>query len=282
MLTASAPAKLNFGLHVLRRRTDGFHDLDTVFVRIPWCDTIRVEPAERLWMTCTDPSLPTDDRNLCMRAARLLMERFGTQRGAHIHLEKHLPHGAGLGGGSSDAATTLRLLDTLWGLHATAEDLHAVALDLGSDVPLFLDGPLTRGRGRGEILNPLQWPPGCRPAIAVAVPDATVSTPDAFRLVSPRSSGRPDLAALIQQCDVAEWPTRLENDFQEPVARMYPAVGKLLDHMAHGECAYSSLSGTGSAVFGVFDTLARAQEGAHKLRELGYTTWSGYPGDPTA
>ena len=156
-LTLSAPAKINLGLHVLRKRTDGYHDIETVLHRIAWADTLTLRPSDRLEMTCSDPALPTDTDNLCLQAAHRLADRLGTSQGASIHLEKRVPYGAGLGGGSSDAATTLKGLQQLWEVDVPQEMLHEVAASVGSDVPFFLmETPAAYATGRGDRLTPLR------------------------------------------------------------------------------------------------------------------------------
>lgn len=309
MHTASAPAKLNFGLHVLRMRADGFRDIDTVFVRIPWCDVVSVESAEGLSMTCSDPSLPTDGRNLCLRAAQRLIVELGAESldapspgrfGARIHLDKRVPYGAGLGSGSSDAATTLRLLCRLWGVEPAPGVLHDIALGLGSDVPFFLyepaargaagvpaasgEGivPVARGAGRGEVLTPVEAP-GLRGLnLVVAVPPVHVATGPAYAMVEPRDDGRPDPAAIVASCDLPRWRRELVNDFQGPIARAYPAIGAAMRSLERSGAEYTSLSGSGSSVFGVFTNPDAADRAAQALRDNGLEVWSGRPGDPAA
>ncbi|PSQ89414.1 MAG: 4-(cytidine 5'-diphospho)-2-C-methyl-D-erythritol kinase [Bacteroidetes bacterium QS_8_64_10] len=251
--TRRAPAKINLGLHVLRRRPDGFHDLATVFQRIPWEDELAARPAsdERIALTCSDPALPTDDDNLVVRAARL---------------EKPLPAGAGLGGGSSDAAAALRLLSDFWSLDATDETLRKLAARLGSDVPFFLGAPAAYATGRGDVLHPMRdyrlpFP------LVVAVPDVAVSTPDAYRLVAPSNQDRPDLRAVVRSNDPARWRRELTNDFEEPVVEAYPVIGAVRATLRESGAAYAALSGSGSAVFGVFEGNAAARTAARQLAE---------------
>ncbi|PSQ88635.1 MAG: 4-(cytidine 5'-diphospho)-2-C-methyl-D-erythritol kinase, partial [Bacteroidetes bacterium QH_2_63_10] len=137
-LAQRAPAKINLGLHVLRERPDGDHDIETVLHRIDWADTITATPADTLSLTCSDPALPTDENNLCLQAAHRLAAAFDVTAGAELHLEKRVPYGAGLGSGSSDAATTLRLLMQLWDLNPSPEQLRGIGGAIGADVPFFL------------------------------------------------------------------------------------------------------------------------------------------------
>lgn len=275
MQSAPAPAKLNLGLHVLRVRPDGFRDIDTVFFRIPWSDTVSVEPSDRVEMTCSDPSLPTDDGNLCMRAARRLADALGRQHihGARIHLEKRIPYGAGLGSGSSDAATTLYLLCRLWEVDPTEVQLHDIAAALGSDVPFFLGHPAARGTGRGEILEPVHAPALARLHWLVVVPPVHVATGPAYAMVEPDDRNRPDLAELVAGADLERWRRELVNDFQAPVAARYPEVAETLATLAGTGADYVSLSGSGSSVFAVFEDLPRANEAYESVRHG--TAWLG-------
>lgn len=267
-LTESAPAKINLGLHVLRRRPDGYHDIETVLHRIDWADTIHAESAETLSMTCSDPTLPTNEDNLCMEAARRLAATFGVERGATLHLEKRVSHGAGLGGGSSDAATTLRLLTRLWDLDATAGELRQIAREIGSDVPFFLlDAPAAYATDRGDAPTPLTTKDALYRLpypLVVAVPSVRISTPQAYARVTPRENGRPDLRELVRSNHLSRWRETLVNDFDGPIADSEPMVSSLRDRLTEAGAEYVSLSGSGAAVYGVFSTEqdARAAESA--------------------
>lgn len=279
ILKEQAPAKLNLGLHVLRRRADGYHDLETVFVRLPWHDDVTAAPADALTLTCSDAGLPTGPDNLCLRAALRLREAAGVAAGAALHLEKRLPYGAGLGGGSSDAAATLRLLSRLWGLGGRVP-LAPLAAALGSDVAFFLGPPAAYGTGRGEHLAPLAGADGAPYRLpfplVVVVPGVAVSTAAAYRLVTPRAEGRADLRAVVASNDLARWRRELVNDFEAPVAAAYPAVAAVRALLADAGAAYVALSGSGAAVFGVFEETARAEAAAEAARQTGHRTWHGF------
>lgn len=279
ILQGIAPAKINLGLHVLRKRDDGYHDLETVFLRIGWHDRLTVRRAPVLRLTCSDPTLPTDAGNLCWRAAQHLQEAFSVEAGAALHLEKHLPYGAGLGGGSSDAATTLRLLVDLWEIPATEADLHTLAAALGSDVPFFLGPEAAYGTGRGEVLTPLVDAAGQAYAfpfsLVVVVPSVHVSTAEAYAGIRPNAAARPDLQALVASNDPARWQAALVNDFEAPIFARYPALGSLKAMLEAAGAGYAAMSGSGSAVFGVFEERAAAIAAAEAARLQGYTTWVG-------
>ncbi len=265
-----APAKLNLGLHVLRKRPDGYHDLETVFLRLPWHDRLTVQPAATLSLTCSDPALPTDETNLCLRAARLLAETCGVHAGAALHLDKHLPYGAGLGGGSSDAATTLRLLAAFWQLPVTDAHLHALAARLGADVPFFLGPPAALGTGRGEVLTALDY--RLPYALVVVVPPVHVATALAYRLVRPDEQNRPRLDELVMSNDLDRWRRELVNDFETPVFGAFPVLQAVKAALLEAGAAYAALSGSGSALFGVFTDAGTAEAALHHplFQQAGY------------
>lgn len=270
-----APAKLNLGLHVLRRRADGFHDLETVFLRIPWADLLTAQPADALTFTCSDPALPTDERNLCVRAALRLQAHAGVGAGAALHLEKHVPYGAGLGGGSSDAAATLRLLADVWALDVPEADLHALAAALGSDVPFFLGPAAAYGTGRGEQLEPFLDPETGEPYrlpfdLVVVVPPVHVATAAAYGMVRPDENNRPDLRAVVRSNDLARWRAELRNDFEAPVLAAFPAIAAVRAALLDAGAGYAALSGSGAAVFGVFEDPAAATAAVEAARLAGH------------
>jgi 4-diphosphocytidyl-2-C-methyl-D-erythritol kinase len=263
-LTQRAPAKINLGLHVLRRRSDGYHDIETVLHRIDWADTIRAAPADTLSMTCSDPALPTNTDNLCLQAAHRLAEAFDVTTGAALHLNKRVPYGAGLGSGSSDAAATLRLLSELWGLDPPPHVLHDIGASIGSDVPFFLqDVPAAHATGRGDQLSPLtrdDAPFQLSAPVLIMAPEARISTPNAYARVTPSAAPRPSLPQLVKAEDLARWRTALTNDFETPVAAAEPAVAAALRTLRTTGAGYVSLSGSGGAAYAVYDTAAAARE----------------------
>ncbi|PSQ99142.1 MAG: 4-(cytidine 5'-diphospho)-2-C-methyl-D-erythritol kinase [Bacteroidetes bacterium SW_11_64_17] len=269
-LSKQAPAKINLGLHVLRERADGDHDIETVLHRIDWADTVTATLADSLFMTCSDPALPTDENNLCVQAAHRLATAFDVAEGAALHLEKRVPYGAGLGSGSSDAAATLQLLVQLWDLTPSPKQLREISGTIGADVPFFLwDAPAAYATGRGDALSPLRT--GGSPyrlpfPVLVAVPPVEVATPWAYDHVRPNEADRPDLRRLVRSNELARWRSALTNDFAAPVAEAMPAVASLQNTLRDTEAAYVSLSGSGSAVYGVFETLRAAQAAADTVR----------------
>lgn len=266
-----APAKINLGLHVLRQRRDGYHDVETVLHRIDWADTVTAAPADTLSMTCSDPALPTDTNNLCLQAAHRLAEAVDVTAGAALHLEKRVPYGAGLGGGSSDAAATLRALVRLWDVDASPQQLHQVASHIGADVPFFLqNAPAAYATGRGDNVTPLHnggTPYRVPFPIVVVVPPLQIATPEAYARVTPDAHDRPSLPDLLETNDLDYWREALVNDFEPSTLNRHPPVQAARDWLVDHGASYVSLSGSGGAVYGVFKRTDRAKAATEQGRE---------------
>lgn len=251
-------------------RDDGFHDLETVFLRIGWADELTFEPADGISMTCSNPDLRVDGSNLCVQAATAVievLERMGHEpEGVAIHLDKHLPFGAGLGGGSSDAAMTLSAVNELFDAPLSDQQLHGLAADLGSDVPFFLDeSGVALGTGRGEFLEAVSFPDALRSTwLLVAVPPVRISTVDAYNGIRTNDVDRADLEALMSSGTLTDWQESLVNDFEAHLFERYPAVAALKRQLQDAGAAYAAMSGSGSSVFGIFadaETARAAQSG---------------------
>ncbi len=251
-----ASAKLNLSLDVLRRTPDGYHDLRMVMQSVAFGDDLDIELTTDGSFTI-DPGqhyLPADDRNLAVRAARLFLE--GTGLGASIRTVKRTPVCAGMGGGSSDAAAVLRALNRLTAAGKTPEELCALAEKVGSDVPFCVMGGTMLAEGRGQLLTPLQPLPDC--AIVICKPAFAISTPELFGRIDRRKSRlRPDtpgLTAALERGDLPGAARRMYNVFEDVLDRRQGAIlsikSRLLDLGAIG----AAMTGTGSAVFGVFDS----------------------------
>ncbi|NEX13175.1 MAG: 4-(cytidine 5'-diphospho)-2-C-methyl-D-erythritol kinase [Prosthecochloris sp.] len=269
-ISVKAFAKINLGLLITGKRQDGYHTLETVFSPINWYDELTFSAADGLGMSCSTIDLPADDSNLCLKAAKALREYAGIDKGVAITLTKRIPFGAGLGGGSSDAATTLRVLNALWELDVPQGDLHGIATGLGADVPYFLETKgLAYATGIGEILEDLD---ASLPFHIVTVfPGEHISTVWAYRNFYPRFDRKvPDLKQMMRglclRSDFSVLPA-LENDFEPAVFDHYPAVRKVKEQLLEKGGFYASLSGSGSAVFGLFEELRDAENAARFFRE---------------
>ncbi|MBE0643378.1 MAG: 4-(cytidine 5'-diphospho)-2-C-methyl-D-erythritol kinase [Bacteroidetes bacterium] len=254
-------AKINLGLRVLGRRADGFHDLVTVFHLVDLFDTLQFEITDgSISLESNRDDIPTDDGNLCVRAARLLLEQ---QRGmgVHIVLHKNIPAGAGLGGGSSNAAAVLRYLPSLLGLSFPEEELLEMAAMLGSDVPFFLQDGSALARGRGEVLEHFSWQ--CPWWIVLVNPGIHVST--AWAYGSLRLDAQPeeaDLRTTLREAydDPNAIALLLHNDFERTVIEAHPAIGEAKQRLLDGGASGALMSGSGSSVFGLFPDESAARD----------------------
>ena len=243
IIEVPAYAKINWSLRITGKRADGFHDLETLFQTISLHDTITIRESDRFSLTCDDPSIPVDDSNLVLRAARAL----GTPPIA-IELKKVIPAGGGLGGGSSDAAVVLVALSKHFGIDKPLADR---ALALGSDVPFFLTGGTAYATGRGEVLTPTPSVAGI--PLLLLIPEERVSTASAFaalRRFSPpigidRYRSILDDALLLHSDE-------LVNDFEEPIFALLPRLRELKARLIDGGAAWAAMSGSGSTIVGAF------------------------------
>ncbi len=274
------PAKLNLGLFVTGRRPDGFHDLESVFVAIDWTDVLEVHVVEgrgALKVAYSGLAIPegTPGSNLVERAHRELADAGYDLPSLRVRLHKVLPMGAGLGGGSSDGTWMLRAIDEVAGLGLGPEGLRAHAEALGSDCPFFLEDGAAFVSGRGERIEPIR---GGRPSwsgwsVAVVHPGVHVSTREAF--------GRLEVAPApfdlrrLPDAPVERWHAEgVGNSFTNGVAALVPEVAEALAHVADG-ATYTQLTGTGSAVFGLYASHEQAMRVADRAAVRGWTAWAG-------
>lgn len=256
-----APAKLNLFLHITGRRADGYHLLQTAFQFLDYGDTLTIQATDAPQITLS-PSLPgvAEDDNLIIRAAKLLQKTANIQQGARIQLDKKLPMGGGLGGGSSDAATTLVALNQQWRCQLSVDELAALALQLGADVPVFVRGCAAWAEGIGEQLTPVSPP---EPWYLVVIPECQVSTGEIF-----------SASELTRDCEPIKISGFLSgegsNVCEAVVKRRYPAVAEALDWLA--QYADPKMTGTGACVFASFETAAKAQQVWQQLP----LTWQGF------
>lgn len=267
-LTERSPCKVNFVLNPLGLRPDGYHELETLFYPVPLFDELTIEAGDPgLVLTCSRPELPIDGSNLVHKAATQFFQSTGLPPAIRIHLEKKLPLAAGLGGGSANAAVTLRLLNQFFGGPLPASTLDAIAARLGSDVNFFLqDGPAI-GLGRGERIQPL---PAFRllegKAMVLFHPGFGVSTPWAFKQLSdfPEArNGRPGRASEVANAFLAgDWPSAaagLYNGLEQPVLQKFPILRIYQEFFLTSGARAALMSGSGSTTFALFDSPEQAR-----------------------
>jgi 4-diphosphocytidyl-2-C-methyl-D-erythritol kinase len=277
-ITLPACAKVNLELRILGLRPDGFHDLRTIFQTLALHDvlTLTRRPGP-FQIECDDADLPTDRRNLVWRAAALMWRlglagRGRVPRDVHVRLEKRIPAQAGLGGGSADAAVTLLGLDALWGLDVGPVVLSRLAARLGADVPFFLVGGTALGLGRGDDIYPLADLP--RSHVVVARPRFGVSTAEAYGWYDADARPRREPAARPSPQHWPAWSRGLRNELEPPVARRHPVISRIKSVLLHEGAAMAAMSGSGSAVFGVFPDPSDADRAARAVTARGWAALS--------
>jgi 4-diphosphocytidyl-2-C-methyl-D-erythritol kinase len=274
LLSEKAFAKINLFLRVTGRRADGYHELDSIFVPVSIFDRIAIElrPSEvsSVSLNCNVPSLADADSNLAVRAARAFMDEFTISAQVMIKLEKTIPVGAGLGGGSSDAGTVLRMLAAMSNSKAvsssdTSDRLAKIAVGLGADVPFFLDPRPSHVSGIGERVAPLEKFPKLH--LVLAVPPIEVPTREIFSVLKRENwsgaASEHDIAAILQG-EITE--RHLVNDLEAPAMQLYPAIARLKALLRECGAEATSMTGSGGAVFGIFEDAASATRAAESLR----------------
>lgn len=254
-LTRYPNAKINLGLQVVERRNDGYHNLQTVFYPLPLCDELTISKGgSGDYTLVVDGLFVTENAedNLVVKAYKLLQKSFNLPP-VHIHLQKVIPFGAGLGGGSSDAAFTIKMLNELFELHLSDDELEAYAVQIGADCPFFIKNQPVFATGIGNVFIPLanfslkglHW--------ILIKPDIHVSTPAAYASLTPRQPDY-DLRKVIYE-STEVWNEQITNDFETTVFRTYPAIAELKAMLYNNGAIYASMSGSGSSVYGLFKEL---------------------------
>ncbi|HYM93684.1 MAG TPA: 4-(cytidine 5'-diphospho)-2-C-methyl-D-erythritol kinase [Chitinophagaceae bacterium] len=252
--------KINLGLRLLRKRSDGFHDLETVFSPLPIKDALEAVTAAN----DTQPSIydiqfsssglkieGLEEKNLCIKAFQLLKKKFPSLPSIKMHLHKTIPIGAGLGGGSSDGAFTLKLLNKKYDLGLSNQELIDTALQLGSDCPFFIINQPCFATGRGEILETINLDLTAYKFVLVK-PGIHISTSWAFSQVKPALPGK-SIREIIQQ-PIKKWKDELVNDFEEAVFVVHPEIKQIKDQLYQAGAIFAAMSGSGSTVYGIFKT----------------------------
>jgi 4-diphosphocytidyl-2-C-methyl-D-erythritol kinase len=282
-LTRQSFCKVNLLLNILRRRADGFHELETVMQPVPLCDQLEFEVSgQDLRLTCNQPELPVDSRNLVWRAARAFLDAARLDVGLAIHLDKRLPLAAGLGGGSANAATTLLALNELFGQPLRPSSLVGLAAGLGSDVPFFLQNGPALATGRGEVIERLASFPALRGRwILLIHPGFGVATAWAYRELSrfPQAlQGRPgrarELVAALQSSDASAAARCLHNSLEAPVLEKFPVLRLYQDYLRAQGAEAALMSGSGSTTFAI---LPHAEAGVRLMSgfraQFGEAAW---------
>jgi 4-diphosphocytidyl-2-C-methyl-D-erythritol kinase len=262
-LKFKTPAKVNLGLHVHGKREDGFHELETIFQMVSLFDDVELELlSSGIKLECDMPGIPTDDTNLVCKAALLLRKSYQVEgKGVSIRLKKKIPFGAGLGGGSGNAAGVLMGLNRLWDLNIEREKLFTLAAELGSDVPFFLTSPCALGKGRGERLKVLE--PCSKFQVLLVFPGFPIATSWVYQNLRLKLTKRPNNISILRKnlslSDITSLGSQLYNDLESVVIQKFPEVKVVKDELWAWGALGVLLSGSGSTVFGIFDDPEKAQ-----------------------
>ncbi len=257
------PAKINLGLHIHGKREDGFHELETIFQMVSLYDDVELELLPSgIKLECDTPGVPTDDTNLVCKAALLLRKSYQVEgKGVSIRLKKNIPFGAGLGGGSGNAAGVLMGLNCLWDLKIEREKLSKLAAELGSDVPFFLTSPCALGMGRGEQLKALE--PCAKFQVLLVFPGFPVATSWVYQNLKLKLTKRENNISILRKnlslSDITSLGSRLYNDLEPVVIQRFPEVQVVKDELGARGALGVLLSGSGSTVFGIFDDPEKAR-----------------------
>lgn len=271
-----APAKINIGLHILNKRNDGYHNLHTLFYPInDLYDLLKLTLTDRFEFLCDSNSIPNDDNNLVVKAKSLLENVSNKKLNVKIELIKNIPSQAGLGGGSSDAAATLISLNEMFNLNLKAEQLHTLALSLGSDVPFFIKSKPAIGKSRGEVLDYINLE--IIEYIVLVKPDINISTKDAFNNAKPSLKEiNYNEIILNNRIDYDLLRKYATNDFEDYVFSKYPEIEIIKNELYKSGALYASMSGSGSTVFGIFRNKEEAQKSLNKFPKK-YFCWLSNP-----
>lgn len=280
MWLAYSYGKINLGLHVLERLPTGFHKIETGFCFIEWKDRFEVNHAGNYRLKISDESIPDDDRNLVTLAYKTFEQYVGLNNHYQFNITKNIPAGAGLGGGSSNAALTLRILNRLEDAGLNDEDLIDLSQSLGSDIAFFIKGKPGLGTGLGQEIQPLPIQPDAW--IVSVYPGFESPTANAYQMCTPNPEPDFSLKNILLNEPIEEWKYLLQNDLEPPVISKHSIVGNLKDQLYEFGASYASMSGSGSTVFGIFEqdfVAINAYESFHDLEFKANITRPGFEPD---
>lgn len=265
-LRLSAPAKINLFLEITSKRPDGYHNIETVMQEIGLADEIELRESSALSLEISGADLPADNTNLCWKAAEAIINKFEPGKSVAISLKKNIPAGAGLGGGSSDAAAVIKGLNEMWHLTDNLDDLVGLAAGIGADVPFFLYGKTALCRGIGEIITPIK--DACKRRYVLACPQVHSATASVYKHLSLtlETFSSEKILGHIKQNDTNGIGKNLFNRLQKPAFKLYPEIKSLYDTMRGHDFAGVLMSGSGSAVFGLLQDGGDADALAEKLK----------------
>lgn len=251
-------AKINLGLNILRKRADGFHDIASCFVPVPYTDVLEIIESKKLSFASSGQEIPGEKKdNLCLKAYHLLQKDFHLPP-VQIHLHKVIPIGAGLGGGSADASFTLKCLDQMFDLFLDDFLLEEYAARLGSDCPFFIKNQTVMAYGTGNEFEPLSVSLKDK-FLVLVTPPIHIATAEAYAGVTPQEPEQ-DLKDILEKKTLSEWKGLVQNDFEASIFPKYPAIAEIKDKLYQAGAGYASMSGSGATVYGIFEQYTKVSE----------------------
>ncbi|MEX0661513.1 MAG: 4-(cytidine 5'-diphospho)-2-C-methyl-D-erythritol kinase [Balneolaceae bacterium] len=273
MWIAESFAKINLGLYVLERLPTGYHRIETGFAFIEWSDRFEVEKSAEYKLSLSDDSIPTDESNLITKAYRAFDQYIGLKNEYSFNVQKNIPAGAGLGGGSSNAALTFRMLNKMEETGLSDDEIVDLCRGLGADIPVFVHGEAGIGTGMGQDIEPLDIQPDAW--IVTVFPGFESSTEEAYQQCIPNPDPDFSIKGVLTEEPIDQWQILLQNDLEAPVIARNELIGNIKDQLSEFGADYAAMSGSGSSVFGVFDqdfVAINAYESFHKLGFLANLT----------
>jgi 4-diphosphocytidyl-2-C-methyl-D-erythritol kinase len=267
--------KINLGLRVLGKRPDGYHEIETILQTVDLHDDIDFQPADDgIQVFCSHRLVPEDETNLAWKSAQLLKSSYGVQKGLRITLEKTIPVGSGMGGGSSNAAATLRGAARVWGLSLSEDEFFPLAVRIGSDVPFFLKGGTALATGRGQDLDFFE-PAWGEETFIIIYPHIEVSSAWAYKSIKldlTKTGKYVNLKSLFEKGTFSQSGPMafMANDLEEGVNSRYPVIGKAKETLLSQGAIAAAMTGSGSAVYGLFVTREEARKAAHRIDQPGW------------
>ncbi|WP_085522782.1 4-(cytidine 5'-diphospho)-2-C-methyl-D-erythritol kinase [Tuberibacillus sp. Marseille-P3662] len=261
-IVEKAPAKINLSLDVLHKRDDGYHEVNMIMTTIDLSDRIEIieQPTDDINIVSSATFIPEDRRNLAFQAAELIKQNYNINQGIKININKHIPVAAGLAGGSSDAAATIRALNKLWDLNMSTTTMMDLASQIGSDVSFCINGGTALASGRGNDIQPLPSPPSCW--VVLAKPDLSVSTAEVYGGLNLNQADHPNVSAMvraIEQQDYRRMCALMGNTLENVTMQKYLEVKQIKEHMIRMDADGVLMSGSGPTVFGLIRHESRAQ-----------------------
>ena len=268
-----APAKINLGLIITGKRADGYHNILSVFQTVGLCDTLRLSSSGSARLACDNQDVPSGPENIVLKAEELFCSQFGVNDRAYFTLEKTIPVGGGLGGGSADAAAALRGLRSLYGIEAENDTLKDIAAALGSDIPFLVTGGTAVISGRGEVIREVQWPFDF--SYVLVFPGFGVSTVWAYSQVMVNGERSDEYSAMTEKLlsgtlSRDDFFGTLHNDFEPAVFDRYPVLGDIKQRLLKLGACGALMTGSGSTIIGIFDDNEEAERCGHSLSDDGF------------